>query len=119
MKWIIALLLAFFRPGVADDPPAEDMFADGAGDDPPPEDSSSEDTPPADDEPPAKTAAQEEAERHATEQRERTERLERENVELRARLAPRTDAAEEEENRRLADANTPALEKWQIQANRE
>lgn len=67
----------------------------------------------------AKNAAQEEAERRSTEQRERNERLERENVELRARLAPRVDAQEEEENRRLADEKTTALEKWQIQANRE
>lgn len=122
IKFWLALLLAFFRPGMAEgeadvdvDQVAEeetesvDDSADDAGDDLAADDAGDA----------GKSAAQAEAERRAADDRARVDRIERENVELRARLQPRSDAGEDEENRKLADPNTPPLEKWQIQANRE
>lgn len=122
LKIILALLLAFFRPRVDPDPqdPAPDLEAD----DPQPE----LDLDPADPDPethddpklaPAEElrAAKDEAKRH----REDAERYQRELTEARAASRPqhRGDDETAREDARLAAADTPELEKWQIRANRE
>lgn len=61
-----------------------------------------------------------EAERkRAKEAEERAAKAEREAADLRVRAAPKpTNEIEESENKKLADPNTTALERWQIESNR-
>lgn len=126
MKLWIALLLAFFRPGIegegdVDDVDVNEVADHDAGDDAGNADAGDDAGDEAGDDAgdAGKSAAQAEVERRSADDRARADRIERENVELRARLQPPKDAGEDEENRKLADPATSALEKWQIQANRE
>lgn len=120
MKFLLALLFAFFRLRADDpqDPPADpadpedpnaDLHADPADPDPDPADpkvASAEDL--------------EAARREAREARESSERYQRELAEARAQRVPaRQDDETAREEARLAAADTPDLEKWQIRANRE
>lgn len=114
MKFLL-LLLAFFHLGVDDpvDPPADPADPIDDVDPADPED-------PADPDPKLASSEELEAERRGrTAEKERADRFEREAADLRARHAPRQDDETAREDARLAAADTPDLEKWQIRANRE
>ena len=119
---LLALMALFFRPAVDGDP--EDP-ADPEPEDPPadPDPQPELDLDPADPEPEPRVEPKEEleAERRArAAERDRADRAERELAEARRQpVRQPQDNEVEQEDRKLADPNTTALEKWQIQANRE
>lgn len=118
MKFFLLLLLAFFHLGVDDpvDPPADP--ADPADPDVDVDPADPED--PADPDPKLASSEELEAERRGrTAEKERADRFEREAADLRARHTPRQDDETAREDAKLAAADTPELEKWQIRANRE
>lgn len=119
MKILLLLLLAFFRIGVDDpaDPPADPADPDDPVDEVDPADPAD----PADADPAVTGREELEAARRETKTaRDDAERYQRELAEARAqRQAPRQDDETAREDARLAAADTPDLEKWQIRANRE
>ncbi len=122
MERLLLLLALFFRPAVDGDP--EDPPADPAdpAPDPDPDPQPELDLDATEDDPAPKVEPKEEleAERRARQaERDRADRFEREAADLRARQAPRQDDEAAREDAKLNDPNTPPLEKWQIQANRE
>ena len=121
LKVLLVMLLAFLRPAVDDQDPANpnpdpdpdpdpqpDLDLEGADPEPDPKDA------------PDPNAELEAARRESAENKARAERFEREAAELRVRQqpAPQDDEFSREEAR-LKDPATPDLEKWQIKANRE
>ncbi len=121
MKFLLLLLLAFFRLHVDDPNPPSDP-------DPDPEDPQEDlQADPADPDPadpdPQQVTTKEEAEaarQEAKEAKAEAERYQRELTELRAQRAPQPQNDElAREEARLNAADTPELEKWQIRANRE
>lgn len=135
MKNLLEFLLAFLRPAVDGDDGAGDAAGDAgaaggddkgaaadAGDDQLDLDldAHQDDDKGGDDDTKLASKDELEAERRARQaERERADRYEREAAELRAkqyRPAPDDETAKEEA--KLADPNTPDLEKWQIRSNR-
>lgn len=118
MRHWLLLLLAFLRPAVDADPDPEPDPDQDADPDPQPE----LDLDPADPDPEPLVEPKEELEiarREARENKEKAERFEREAAELRTRHAPRpSNDIEAQEDARLKDPATTALEKWQIESNR-
>lgn len=128
LKHWLTLIAGFFvlgvaageaAPGASEDPPADpaeddpnlDLDLGGLDDDAPPA------------EEPDHKAEAAEAKREAKELREKNERYERELGEARQQRQSHSESDEDklrrEEDAKLARAETPELEKWQIKANRE
>lgn len=129
LKYLFALLLAFLRPAIDEDPAAnpdagadDKAAADPAGGDDQLDLDLDAGADPASDPAKADLASNEdlESERRArAQERERAERAERELAELRTRSArPAGDDEAAKEEAKLNDPATPELEKWQIKANR-
>lgn len=122
LRLLLALLLAPIRPAVDDpaNPPAAANPQDPPAEAAPEQPELDLDPADPDHEPVVDPKVELEAARkEARDNKERAERFEREAAELRTRQAPLPNDEYAREEAKLNDQNTPALEKWQIQANRE